>query len=185
MSVFSRLRIYHAIIGLLATAAYLSEDAQRLHVWFGYGVAAVVGARLVLGLAAPRFLGKPHWMVSRRDITLADGLRSPIIGKGILVAIMACLLVTVSAGAAMHQKVTLMAGDGILVSAAHADDKRGDRKQNKPDKVLKEAHEAAANGLFFFVFLHVGYLMLMRRQYALAMVFLGLFARSRPRAAPR
>jgi hypothetical protein len=35
MSVFSRLRLYHAAVALLAVAAYLTEDVERLHVWIG------------------------------------------------------------------------------------------------------------------------------------------------------
>jgi cytochrome b len=178
MSIFSRLRLYHAAIGLLAVATYLTEDVERLHVWIGYGLAFIIVARLVFALIAPRVLSKPHWLINRHDLTLAKGLSSPIIGKGILVAIMACLLVTIGTGIAMDQKLTLNADSGVVVSTAFADEKRSDHKRDKPNKVVKEIHEVAANGLFLFVFLHVAYLLLIRRQYALAIIFLGGVARA-------
>jgi cytochrome b len=179
MSVFSRLRLYHAAVALLAVAAYLTEDVERLHVWIGYGLAFIILARLVFALLAQRVLSKPHWLINWRDLTLAKGLSSPIIGKGILVAIMTCLLVTIGTGITMDQKLNLNADSGVGVSTAFVDETRSDRKREKPNKIVKEIHEVAANGLFLFVFLHVAYLLLMRRQYALAMIFLGGVVRAR------
>lgn len=123
-------------------------------------------------------------MVSQSDITLADGLRSPIIGKGILLAIITCLLATLGAGAAMRQDMMQQAERRTLVSVAQADDKRRDDKQKRPVKDLKEARGTAANGIFVLVLLNVCDLLLTRRQYAFAMVFFGRFARNKPRAAP-
>lgn len=179
MSSFSRLRIYHAGLALLATAAYVSEDAERLHIWLGYGLAAVVAARVVVAFIAPRVLNKPNWLITLSDMTLVNGLRSPLIGKAILLAIMASLLVTLGTGIALEQKALFQVGNAVLTSPAHADEKYSERKRNKPSKLLKETHETAANGLFLLVVMHVAYLLVMRRQYALAMVFLGRFGKTR------
>jgi cytochrome b len=124
MSVFSRLRLYHAAVVLLAVAAYLTEDVERLHVSIGYGLAFIIVVRLVFAFIAPRVLSKPHWLINGRDLTLAKGLSSPIIGKGILVAIMTCMLVTIGTGIAMDQKLTLNADSGVGFSTAFANETR-------------------------------------------------------------
>ncbi len=177
MSVFSRLRFYHATVGVLSIAAYLTDDLKSLHVWIGYSLAALLVARIALAAIAPRVLTTPHWLIRVRDLSLAKGMQSSVIGKGILAAIMACLLVVIASGVVMDQKLPLQAGPGVIVSTALADDVRAERKRDKPDKFVKEIHEVAANSLFLFVGLHVAYLLILRRQYALSMIFLGSAAR--------
>jgi hypothetical protein len=88
-------------------------------------------------LLAQRVLSKPHWLINWRDLTLAKGLSSPIIGKGILVAIMTCLLVTIGTGITMDQKLNLNADSGVGVSTAFVDETRSDRKREKPNKIVK------------------------------------------------
>ncbi len=169
MSVFSRLRVYHAALGFLAIAAYLTEDLKGVHVWLGYSLAGLIVARIALAIIAPRVLTSPHWLIRVRDLSLAKGLQSPVIGKSVLAAIMACMLVTIASGIVMDQKLT---APGVVTSAL-ADDDRSGRKRDKPDKFVKEIHEVAANALFLFVALHIAYLLMLRRRYALSMMFIG------------
>lgn len=70
-----------------------------------------------------------------------------------------------------------MRADAIAVTTAHADERASSRDRSKPNKVVKEIHEVAANVLFVIVGFHIGYLLLRRRQYALSMIYLGTRAK--------
>ena len=172
MSMFERLRLYHAAIGCLAIAAYLTHEIDRVHVWIGYTIAGFLAARILFAIVAPRVLTSPHWIIGPRDLSMAKGFQSPIIGKLILAGIMACLTVVIATGVTMDQKLVVRA-DTIAITSAHADERGSTREQSKPNKAVKEVHEVAANLLFLIVALHIGYLLLWRRPYALSMIYLG------------
>ena len=172
MAMFARMRLYHAAIGILAISAYLTQEIERVHVWIGYSLAGLLGARILFAIVAPRALTSPHWLIGRRDLSIEKGFQSPIIGKLILAGIMACLSLVIATGVTMDQKLVVRA-DTIAVTTAHADEHGSSRERSKPNKAVKEVHEVAANLLFLIVALHIGYLLLWRRQYALSMIYLG------------
>lgn len=176
MSMFAKLRLYHAAIGVLAAAAYLTQEIERVHIWIGYLLAALLGVRIILAMIAPRALTAPHWLIGKGDLTMAKGLQSPIIGKLILAGIMACLTVVIATGVTMDQKLMVRA-DALAITSAHADERGSSRERSKPNKAIKEVHEVAANLLFVIVALHIAYLLLWRRQYALSMIYLGALAK--------
>jgi cytochrome b len=61
-----------------------------------------------------------------------------------------------------------------ISSEAQADGLKKEAKSDrrKGSKVLKEIHEATANGVFILVGLHVVYLVLMNRHDAIRMIFI-------------
>ena len=171
MTIFSRFRFYHAAMGILAITAYVTEELTALHLWIGYSLAFLVGARILMAAIAPRFLTAPHWLFWFRDLSLSKGLSSPIIGKGMLVTIMASMLIVIASGIFMDQSGSSNKKSGMVISTALPDYKRADRNRLRPNKIVKATHEVAANVMFMFVFLHIIYLLILRRQYALSMIF--------------
>lgn len=175
MSVFSKLRFYHAALAVLAIAAYLTGEFEAVHPWIGYTLAGVLALRLLMLLAAPRFITPPHWIIRRSELAFDQGVCSPVVGKLLLLGIMLCLFTSISTGVAMHQG-WLGAGQevSLLTTAAWADDDGDDddEKGGKHNEALEEIHEASSNALLFVVALHIGYLLLLRRGYALSMIFM-------------
>lgn len=181
MSVFAKLRLYHAALAVLAVVAYLTGEFEAVHPWIGYTLAGLLALRLLMLLAAPRFITPPHWIIRRSEFNFTQGVRSPVIGKLLLLGIMLCLLTSISTGVAMHQN-WLGAGQqvSVLTTAAWADDDGDDdEKGGKHNEALEEIHEASSNALLFIVALHIGYLLLLRRSYALSMIFMRAAGKTR------
>jgi cytochrome b len=168
MSVFSKLRAYHATLAILAIIAYLSAEWGMIHNWIGYTLAAVLLTRLTLLVVAPRFMAPPHWLLRRSDFTLAEGLGSPILGKLMLAVIVSCLVIATASGIAMERGWPSAQGSAGLITWAPTDEDDGESERNE---LMSEVHEGAANMLFVFVAFHIAYLMWFRRTYALSMIF--------------
>ncbi|MDB5597223.1 MAG: cytochrome [Hyphomicrobiales bacterium] len=167
MSVFSKLRAYHATLAILAILAYLTAEWGLIHNWIGYTLAAVLLTRLTIVVLAPRFMAPPHWLLRRSDFTLAEGPGSPLVGKLLLVAIVTCLAIATASGVATDRGWPSAQGSAALLTRALADDE-GEEERSE---FLSEIHEGAANSLFVFVAFHVAHLMWFRRRYALSMIF--------------
>ena len=189
MSLFNRLRFYHAALGGLAALSYISEDWTGLHVLIGYVLATILVLRILSLVVAPRLLPRPAWLISAQDNQPKLGTGNPILGKTFIAGIMLALALTITTGLMLDQSrapqnaqadAATSAGTGTSISAsiispAHADEgRKSDRREkSKGSKVLKEIHETAANGIFLLVGLHVAYLLLINRRYALRMIFIG------------
>lgn len=180
MSVFSKLRAYHATLAILAIAAYLTAELGLIHNWIGYTLAAVLLARLTVLVVAPRFMAPPHWLLRRSDFTLAEGLGSPLLGKLVLAAIVGCLVIVTASGIAMERGWPSAQGSAGLITTALADD---DIDEGERNEFVSEIHEGAANMLFVFVAFHIAYLMWFRRRYALSMIFVSPSAADRKKPA--
>jgi len=170
MSVFMRLRLYHLAIGLLALVAYLSEDFDQLHRWIGYVLAAILALRVSLVVIGTKFLPPPAWLLRKADHQPKLGLANPVISKSFIAGIMLSLICTFTTGIMIDQTRSNAAQSGIMISSAWADD-HGKSKRPKGNKLLKGVHEFSANSMLALVGLHVAYLLLMRRNYALRMIF--------------
>jgi 3-ketosteroid 9alpha-monooxygenase subunit B len=170
MSVFTRLRYYHLAIGAFALAAYLSEDLTGLHRSIGYCLAGLLAARILLFAGGLKILPQPAWHLRKSDHQPKHGLANPIISKSFIAGIMLSLALTITTGILLDQSRT---NDTMLtfISTAQADD-HGRSKKPKGNKVLKGIHESSANSMLILVGLHVAYLLLMRRDYALRMIFI-------------
>ncbi len=168
MSIFARLRAFHTVLGALTLAAYLSEDWNSLHIWLGYGVGLIITLR-ILSLPASRFLPRPAWLFQQQDNQPSQGLRNPIISKAFIVAIMVSLSFTVMTGLLLDESRPNIETASFIAST-YADNDSGKKKQ-KPNKMIKGVHEFSANTMLAFVGLHVAYLLIFRRKYALRMIF--------------
>jgi cytochrome b len=171
MSAFARLRIYHLTIGALAVAAYVSQEVELLHPWIGYALAGLLSLRLLTVLTGIKLLPPAAWIVRRADHQPKLGLANPIISKSFIAGIMVALALTLTSGIMLDQSRSNATSTSIMISTAHADD-HGKSKRPKGSKIIKEVHEFSANLMLSLVALHIAYLLLMRRNYALRMIYI-------------
>lgn len=167
---FNRLRIYHAALGALSLIAYVSEDWKSVHVWLGYSIIVVLCFR-ILSMPFPRMLPRPAWLLKRSDNLPKLGVRNPVISKAFITAIMASLLLTTATGIYLDQYRSEAQSGFFFSTAAQADERKPYAREKRSNKAIKEVHEFGANSLLALVSLHVVYLLLVRRQYALRMIF--------------
>lgn len=160
---FSNLRLFHAALAIMAVLAYLSGELGAAHLWIGYALAVLFAARLLLALVWPGLLGTPKWWpgsANRSD-------PAAWIGKVFLISIVASLAAaTITGIMADRSPVSDTARTG-----PHNDDDEHEGRES--ESMVSELHDGAANAMLLFVGLHVGYLLIFRRRYALSMIFLG------------
>jgi hypothetical protein len=71
MSIMKGLRAYHAILGLLVIAAFLTGELGTIHAVLGYAIAVIIGGRLVAALSGLRQLGLSRFIRNLRGSLLA------------------------------------------------------------------------------------------------------------------
>lgn len=182
MSVMSRIRLYHAALAITALLAYLTGDINPLHAWLGYGVAAIIGLRLLWALAGERQAGLMRFYPKFAGLKLEKAATHPAISRTLMLGIALSLMVIVGTGIAMDQgrALRLNGADGVAPAisaeqresrAAHHDDDEHEEGHDE-DGPLSEVHESAVNLLLLFVALHVTYLLTFKRPLAKFMLFL-------------
>ncbi len=87
-----KLRVWHALIALLATAAYLAEDAEPLHQLLGYGVATLITLRLLMAMSGSGALGLQRFYPKFHDLELGTITTHPAISRTLLLGIAFALL---------------------------------------------------------------------------------------------
>lgn len=160
-------RVFHwGLVGLFALAFLSGDDESFIHVYAGYGIAALVALRVVWGFIGTRharfgdFVQRPAAIRAyARDYVRGRARRylghNPL-GGAMVVALLASLLVTALTGLGMQQlpKDGRIAGPPpALIAAAHADDDHG--RAGLAHEALEETHEFFANFTLFLVALHV------------------------------
>lgn len=185
-------RIYHVLFAIGATVSYFSaEEFGLVHAWLGYGIAALIVCRLVLGLMArrgfafrrliPRLAPPPNGMT---------GIRHPAINQVLVLALLASVAGAAGTGVAMDRGGTLTgisirADDEArehgrndreeheaslgLIPTAYADE--GERKEEE-EGLLGELHEAFGSVLLPLALIHAFYLLVFRFDLARFMLFL-------------
>lgn len=173
MSVFHKIRLYHAALALLVTAAYLTGDElEDLHIWLGYAVAAVILFRLLWAAVGPRQLGISRLFPGLMELAKVRRLNHPMISRTLLAGIVINLLLATGTGLLMEPPPIGQLVAEMSIAPAFADDDRERDRDRKEDKTFKEVHETTANLLVLFVVLHVAYLLAFKRPMALFMLFL-------------
>lgn len=188
------LRLYHLLFAAAALVAYFSaEEFGLVHAWAGYGIAALIGLRVLLGLAHARGF-ELHRLVPRfsRPSAGMRGLRHPAISRGLTAAILLCVAGAAGTGIGMDRGGTL-AGRSIraddhtqdneeredfswsgsvpgLVSEARAEDSHEERS-DEDEGPLSEAHELFGSLLLPLAIAHALYLLLFRFELARFMLF--------------
>lgn len=186
------LRFYHLLLaGVTVLAYFTAEELGLVHAWSGYVVAALLGVRLILGLARKR-----GFELRRLVPSLAapprgqDGIRHPIISRLLVVAILTCVAAAAGTGIAMDRGGTLTGQSIRLDDGEHgggehenddsdegeraslaADTGERDSGEREDEGPLGEFHEAFGNLILPLVALHALYLLLVRFELARFMLF--------------
>lgn len=185
MSIIQKLRAYHAILGVLVVAAYLSGEAGLIHALLGYAIAAIIVGRIAAGLTGLPALGISRFYPRFEGLRFGTAFTHPAISKTLLAGIAACLIGATVTGVAVDRGHSVGLAGNLIATAARADEDRrhpggGDRAgQSEGDEggPLGEAHEALSSLLIVLVGLHVAYLLLFKRNLARFMLF---FATAKP-----
>lgn len=180
LAVMHRLRAYHALLAVLAIAAFLSAEWGRIHAWFGYGVAAVIVLRLALALSGAPQLGLMRFYPHFEGMKLGNVMTHPAISRTLLLAIAISLLGVTGTGIAMDRGRAMgLAGAPHVSSTAMVgatpddeyDESGREAGEDEEEGVVAEVHEPLANLLVLLVGLHVSYLLLFKRPLARFMLF--------------
>lgn len=201
MQPMKQLRLWHALIAILATAAYLVEDAKPWHQLLGYAVVTLIAVRLLMALFGARTLGLQRFYPTFHALRLGTVATHPAISRILLLGIALCLLGVTTTGVLMDQGKTLQllpsaasgsnprlemrGGEDELMSRQSGEGDEGeDERENEGEDggeegLLGEVHELLANLLVGIVALHVSYLILFKWPLARFMLFV-----RQPRKAP-
>jgi cytochrome b len=197
MNIMSRVRLYHALLALLAIAAYLTGEIDPAHAWLGYGVAVVIILRLLWAIGGERQVGLMRFYPDFDGLKLKGAATHPAISRVLMLGIALCLLTVTGTGIVMDEGRSLglepagveraVFDPAVRAERRQSDDDEdgGDRdREHGDDGALSEVHELAANLLLLFVGLHVSYLLLFKRPLAKFMLFLRPVARKKPATPP-
>lgn len=176
---------------VLANAVF-TEEGSGYHIWVGYGLAAILGLRLLWGLIGPaeaRF--GAFWPSPRKALAHLRDIRTGQAGQHVshnplgafmVYAIWACLLTIIATGIAMAGVPPMSLADenaaqhGAAELGQGEDAGEGEEGEEEEDEegLAGEVHETAANLLYLLILLHLaGVLFETRRsgrQVALAML---------------
>ena len=179
MSIMQGLRAYHAALGLLVIAAFLTGELGIIHAVLGYAIAVIIGGRLIAALSGLRQLGLSRFYPQFEGLTLGNSITHPAISKTLLAGIAACLILATATGIALDRGRTLGLATSVVVTEAQARDEGREyhrdaegRDAQQEDGILGEAPEGLSNFLMLIVGLHVAYLLLFKRPLARFMLFL-------------
>jgi cytochrome b len=178
----SRLRACHALLAVLAVAAYLVTEPGRLHAWLGYGVAAAIALRLVLALTGAPQLGLMRFYPHFKGLRLDNAFAHPAISRTLLLGIAISLIGAAGTGIALDGGRALGLGPArpnvaaadpgaAAAPAVRAADRHDDEAEEAEEGLLGEAHELFANALMLLVLAHVAYLLAFKRPLARFMIF--------------
>jgi cytochrome b len=145
MLLLKRIRAYHATLAILTVLAFLTTEADLIHEWLGYGVAAVIVVRLIWATTGVRQLGLMRFYPQFKGLRLDNAATHPAVSRTLLLCIATCLIGVTATG------ITL---DGERHGA------------------LEDIHETLGNLLMWLVGAHVAYLLLFKRPLARFMLFL-------------
>lgn len=183
MTTFERLRLYHAALAILAIATYATGEFGIIHAWLGYALATIIVFRIAWGLFGPRQMSLSKFVPKLSDL---NGITSPdhaVIGKMLLAGVATSLLLATVTGIALDPPSLLGAwtydpASSVTAvnpvkspSVIRAGFDFGEEFDEGDEDWIGELHEATANLFLIFVGLHVAYLLLFKRNFALFMLF--------------
>ena len=167
-------RITHWSIALAVLAnALVTEEGSGPHIWVGYGLAAILGLRLLWGLVGPseaRFAA--FWPSPRKALAHLRDIRAGTVvphtshnplGALMVYAIWGCLLTIIATGIAMAGPPPWNGAEReeehrSIAASEHSHDEaseEGDGEEESEEGLLEEIHETAANLLYLLILLHL------------------------------
>ena len=166
-------RITHWSIALAVLAnAVITEEGSGPHIWVGYGLAAILGLRMLWGLIGPvearfgAFWPSPRKaMAHLREIRTGQSSQhtshNPL-GAFMVYAIWGCLLTIIATGIAMAGVPPISLADNDAEQRGATELERFDEHGEEHDEdgeeeegPLGEVHETAANLLYLLILLHL------------------------------
>jgi cytochrome b len=163
-------RTFHWSLALCFFMAYITGDEEDLlHIYSGYIIIGLLGFRLLWGIIGPRYVRFSNFVYSIKA-TLAY-LQSILTGRPIYylghnplggwmtILLLFSLALTSWTGLELYAqegKGPLASVENSLIHAAHADDERHDRENERGEEWLEELHEALASFSLLLVFVHIG-----------------------------
>ena len=183
MSVMHRLRAYHALLVVLAVAAYATGEMGLVHAWLGYAVSVVLIGRVLWAVTGLPQLGLMRFYPHFAGLKLGNAMTHPAISRTLLLGIGICLIGVSATGIALDRGRAVGFAAGSAIGMAVAKDDSTDKKvgsssataateREESEGALSEVHELLANLLVGFVTLHVAYLLLFKWPLARFMLFL-------------
>lgn len=161
MTAFQRFRSWHWLLAGSLLAVYLTgDDAERAHIWLGYGLILLLMLRLLL--TPLRLRGVPTLLPPRTEWRKPS---RPSLGRWLTFGALASFAIASLTGLGMVDDGKVLAGlPGVPASPfggvdllAWLDD-------------AEDAHEFFANLGLTLIALHIGYVLLFRRKFAMAML---------------
>ena len=196
LNIMNRVRLYHALLAVLAIAAYLTGEIDPAHAWLGYGVAFVIVLRLLWALGGERQVGLMRFYPNFEGLKLKGAATHPAISRVLMLGIALCLLTVTGTGIAMDQGRSIGLGSVAERTSAQSptelryadegeeDEHEGEEhegEEHAEEGPLSEVHELAGNLLLAFVGMHVAYLLLFKRPLAKFMLFVPRGTKKNPK----
>lgn len=196
LNIMNRVRLYHALLAVLAIAAYLTGEIDPVHAWLGYGVAFVIVLRLLWALGGERQVGLMRFYPNFEGLKLKGAATHPAISRVLMLGIALSLLTVTGTGIAMDQGRSIGLGSVAERTSAQSptelryadegeeDEHEGEEhegEEHAEEGPLSEVHELAGNLLLAFVGMHVAYLLLFKRPLAKFMLFLPRGTKKNPK----
>lgn len=178
MATMHRIRAYHAVLVVLAVAAYTTGEMGFFHAWLGYAVSVVLIGRVLWAVTGVPQLGLMRFYPHFAGLKLGNAMTHPALSRTLLLGIAICLIGVSGTGIAMDRGRAVGVAAVAVALAKDSADKRGGSAQAKGhserdagEGPLSEIHELLANLLVGLVVLHVVYLLLFKWPLARFMLF--------------
>lgn len=168
-------RLHHLLFGVAVIAAWLTSESTGVpHAWIGYAVAALLLLRLLLAAAHKSGFELRRLLPSFSKPPVGQtGLRHPAIMRSLILILFVAIATTAGTGIAMDKGGTLI-GQSIRLEGAHEEHEGpGAREESgeHEESALAEVHETVGNLLLPLVAIHIVYMLILRRDLALYLLF--------------
>ncbi len=183
MTIFERLRLFHAAQAILAVLVYATGELGIIHAWLGYALAALIVFRIAWGLIGPRQVSLTKFMPALAEMRKIASPDQPVIGKLLLAGVAVSLLLATISGFALDRPSLTAAGmhapaasttaaapvkaSAIVRAGFEFDDDEGEGEEGW----IGELHEVTASLFLILAAVHAAYLLLFKRNFALFMLF--------------
>jgi len=179
VTLLNRFRTFHWLFATVFLLIYLSgDDGSLFHIWLGYFLVVFVTIRIVFALI--RMKGFPVLYPS-----FQYGVTSVTISTLLVMALFLFASITLISGLVMvdHRQIIGFASTKIVTPAYADDDNDMEQKQHQrrisrisriskdaSSHAVKEVHEVAANLTLGLSVVHILFVLMYRRRFALCMI---------------